>query len=103
VASKAVINARSALNWSTKRTALTQEVLRVLLNCSKLLPWEREVEIVNEIVLRVQYSGYRKKFRYEVVDWALKAYKARKEADQEGERPLHRPKSGGRTNESKKR
>ena len=40
VASKAVINARSALNWNTKRTVLTQEVLRVLLNCSRLLPWE---------------------------------------------------------------
>ena len=39
VASKAVINARSALNWNTKRTVLTQEVLRVLLNCSRLLPW----------------------------------------------------------------
>ena len=30
MASKAVINARSALNWNTKRTVLTQEVLRVL-------------------------------------------------------------------------
>ena len=33
-----------------------------------------------------------KKFRYEVVDSALKAYRTRKKADQEGERPLHRPK-----------
>ena len=45
----------------------------------------------NEIVLRMQYSGYSKKFRYEV-DSALKAYRARKKADQEGERPLHWPK-----------
>ena len=60
-ASKAVINARSALNWNTKRTVLTQEVLRVLLNCSRLLPWERVVENVNEMVLRMQYSGYSRK------------------------------------------
>ena len=40
----------------------------------------------------MQYSGYSRKFRYEVVNSALKAYKARKKADQEGERPLHRPK-----------
>ena len=46
--------ARSALSWSTKRTVLTQEVLRVLLNCSKLLPWERVVENVNEMVLRMR-------------------------------------------------
>ena len=52
--SKAVINARSALSWSTLRTVLTQEVLRVLMNCSKLLPWERVVENVNEMVLRMQ-------------------------------------------------
>ena len=71
---------------------LTQEVLVVLLNGSKLLPWERVVENVNEMVLRMQYSRYSEKFRYEVVDSALKAYRARKKADQEGERPLHRPK-----------
>ena len=40
----------------------------------------------------MRYSGYSKRFRYEVVDSALKAYRARKKADQEGERPLHRPK-----------
>jgi len=95
MASKAGINARSALislSWSTKRTVLTQEVLRVLMNCSKLLPWERVVENVDEMVLRMQYSGYNKKLRYEIFDSALKAYKTRNEADQEGERPSHRPK-----------
>ena len=92
MASKAVINARSALNWNTKRTVLTQEVLRVLLNCSRLLPWERVVKNVNEMVLRMQYSGYSKKFRCDVVDSALKAYRTRKIADQEEERPFHRPK-----------
>ena len=90
--SKAVINARSTLNWNTKRTVLTQEVLRVLLNCSRLLPWERVVENVNEMILRIQHSGYSKKFWHEVVDSALNAYRTRKKADQEGERPLHRPK-----------
>ena len=102
MASKAVINARSAINWNTKRTVLTQKVLRVLLNCSRLLPWERVVENVNEMVLRMQYSGYSKKFRYEVVDSALKTYKTRKKADQEGERPLHRPEvEKGRTRTGK--
>ena len=47
------------------------------------------MENVNEMVLRMQYSGYSKTFRYEVVDSALKAYKTRNE---EGERPLHQPK-----------
>ena len=73
MALKAVINARSALNWSTKRTVLTQKVLRVLLNCSRLLPWERVVENVNAMVLRMQYLRYSKKFRYEVVNLRKKA------------------------------
>lgn len=57
-----------------------------------MLLWEQVVENVNEMVLRMQYSGCSKKFRYEVVDSALKACRAKKKANQEGERPLHRPK-----------
>ena len=38
IASKALINARSAMSASVKRTVLSQAVLRVLLNCSPLLP-----------------------------------------------------------------
>ena len=90
--SKTVINVRSALNQSTKRTVLTQELLRILPICSRLLPWERTVENVNEMVLRTHYSGYSRKFRYEIVDSAFKACRARKKAEQEGERSLHRPK-----------
>ena len=58
VSSKSVINAMPALSWSTKRTVLTQEVLRVLLNCSKHIPWESVTEKVQEMVLRMQYTGY---------------------------------------------
>ena len=67
-----------ALSWNTKKTG----VLRVLLNCSKQLPWERVVENVNEMVLRMQYSGYSEKFRYKVINSALKAYETRKKGDQ---------------------
>lgn len=74
VASSSVINARSALPWSCKRTILTQEVLRILLNCSRELPWEVVVAHVNHMMLRLQYSGYDQKFRKEVVRSALAAY-----------------------------
>ena len=62
VASKCVINARSALSWSCKRTILTQEVLRILLNCSRELPWKTVVGHINHMMLRLQYSGYDQKF-----------------------------------------
>ena len=40
ISSKSVIHPRSALPFQSKRTIMTQEILRVLLNCSALLPWE---------------------------------------------------------------
>ena len=43
IASEALINARSAMSASVKRTVLSQAVLRVLLNCSPILPWARVV------------------------------------------------------------
>ena len=73
VSSKCVINARSAAPWSMKRTVLTQEVLRVLLNCSTDLEWEVKKNHVEMMVARMQFSGYSNKFRSEVVDSAIKA------------------------------
>ena len=40
ITTKAVIHAKSALPMQTKRTVLTQEVLRILLHCSKHVQWE---------------------------------------------------------------
>ena len=34
VATKAVVDARSAMPWIDKRTVITQEILRILLRCS---------------------------------------------------------------------
>ena len=67
VASKSVVNARSAVSWSCKRTVLTQEVLRILLNCSSKLPWDITASDVGDMMLRMLYSGYDQKFRAEVV------------------------------------
>ena len=74
VSSKCVIGARSAIPWNSKRTILTQEVLRILLNCSTDLPWEMVVGHLEQMMARMQYSGYDKKFRIEVLRSALKAY-----------------------------
>ena len=57
VASKAVLNDRSAVPYSMKRTVLTQEALRVLLNCSRELPWERVVFFLNVFMARYSYHG----------------------------------------------
>ena len=40
MATKAVLDSRSAMAWNAKRTILTQEALRIMLNCSRDLPWK---------------------------------------------------------------
>ena len=67
VASKAVINSRSAVPEKMKRTVLTQEVIRVLRNCSTLLPWRDICKHIEEYSKRMQFSGYRETFRAQVV------------------------------------
>ena len=89
ISAKAVVNARSALPVKTKRTIHTQEVVRILRNCSRHLPWSVAREHVEQYVARMQFSGYRKEFRAEVVESALKAYDMMTERDATGEEPLY--------------
>ena len=92
VSSKMTLHAQSAIAPHTKRTILTQEVLRILLHCSKELPWSTTTKHVNEIVKRMQFSGYTKEFRYQVVKSAINAYQKIVEAEKNGERPMYRHK-----------
>ena len=55
VSSKMMLSSCSALPMKVKRTMLTQEVLRVLLNCNPEIPWERTVDHVNNMIKRMQY------------------------------------------------
>ena len=93
ISSAYVINARSALSWRNKRTILTQEVLRILLNCSVELPWQVFVKHVNRMMMRLQYSGYDQKFRTEVVKPALNKYKHILRLDAGGKKPMYRPRT----------
>ena len=71
VSSKAVIDARSAVPWKMKRTVLTQEVIRILRNCSRRLPWIEVCKHVEGFSMRMQFSGYTEMFRAQVVKSAL--------------------------------
>ena len=104
VSSESVVPANSALPWSIKRAVMTQELLRVFLNCSTSLPWQRITEHASNTTLKMQYSGYDKAFRHQVVKSALSAYHTLLEKDRNGERPLHRPREWKkRERERKKR
>ena len=103
VSSKAVVHARSAIPWRDKRTILTQEVLRILRNCSTHLPWETVSAHVSVYTARMQYSGYSQQFRAEVVNSALQAYKEIKDKDVRGEVPMYRGRDWKRVERAKSR
>ena len=92
MATKSVIHANSAIPTSNKRTILTQEVLRIILHCSNYLPWETVTKHINHLMMKMQYSGYDKIFRYQVVKSAINAYVKIREKEELGIRPIHRPK-----------
>ena len=84
VATKAVINAKSALPTESKRTILTQELLRIMTNCSENLQIETREKHMNNFFKRLQYSGFNKEFRYDVVNAANNAYKKIKQKVEKG-------------------
>ena len=89
--SKWMIHAEAALAMQSKRTILTQQLLRVLLNCSEDLPWEHKAEKANKMMMKVQYSGYGQEFRHDIVKSAIKAYNKIVEEEEDGIRPMFRP------------
>ena len=90
MASRMTVHERSAIPANQKRNILTQEVIRILKNCSQELPWEVKVEHLEHLSLRLQYSGYDMKFRREIIDSGIKAYRQMEENDRQGRIPLHR-------------
>ena len=93
VSSKYLIMAKSAMSWGSKRTILTQECLRIILNCSQDLQWKQIAEHLSIFTQRMQLSGYDKQFRYEIVKSAINAFMKMKENEINNIRPIHRPKN----------
>ena len=93
MSTKAVINAKSAIPTQTKRTVLSQEMLRILLHCSEQLPWATVCTHVNKFMKKLQYSGYSQPFRHNVAKSAMKAFETIKEKKASGIRPINRPKT----------
>ena len=89
---KAVIHEKSAISTQTKRTVLSQEILRILLHCCEYLKWEDVCVHINNFLKKMQYSGYSKPFRYNAVNSALNTLKIIKQKKELGIRPINRTK-----------
>ena len=83
--------ATSAQPWGQKRTTLTQELIRRLLNCSKELNCETRRKHLNRFMQLLKNSGYSEAFRAEILRSGLQGYNKIVAADKEGPRPMYRP------------
>ena len=73
-----------------KRTVLTREGIRRLVNCSPDLPEARRNEIMSNYMQKLYNSGYDEKYRLQILKSSINAYKVMVEKDKTGERFLHR-------------
>ena len=91
MAAKKVILSTSAQPWGQKRTTLTQELIRRMLNCSKELNCEAKRKHLDNYMQLLKNSGYSEAFRAEILNAGLKGYNKIVKAEQ-GVRPMYRPK-----------
>ena len=103
MASRMTVHAKTAIPESQKRNIITQEVIRILKNCSRELSWEIKVKHLEQLSLRLQYSGYDMKFRREVIDSGVKAYRKMIENDKQNVIPLYRTREWKRMEEKSER
>ena len=96
VSSKAVINREAALSMSSKRTILTQDCLRILLNCSIHLDKQVSADHLTLYMARMEAAGYDKAFRFQVLRSALNAYAKKLETGNTGAVPLYRKREWNR-------
>ena len=88
-----VILMDSALSFPQKRTILTQECLRRLRNTNVDLGPEIQKKHLDQFMLKLKNSNYNEKFRTQVLDSALKAFKKMQEDDKNGTKPMYRNRS----------
>ena len=102
MASKSILHTKSAHTESCKRSVHTQEVLRRIMNCSKQLDWGGEVApVVTEYMYRMKRAGYKENYRNSILKSALRIYHQKQKDEEEGVRPMFRPKDWKRKERDK--
>ena len=91
--SKTVMHAMSAQSVSCRNSVHTQEILRRLLNSSPMLDWKTCIApVLSSYMARMMHCGYPEKYRRDTLTRALRIYDKMIEEDNNGTRPLYRPK-----------
>ena len=103
VSTKTTIIARSATPMTQKRTILSQELLTIMTHCSPNLPTEVKCNHINHFMKRMQFSGFSKELRFDTYNSAMKAYNILKEKEENGTRPINRPKQWNKVERRKEK
>ena len=93
MACKKIMHAQSAQSGSCKQSVHTQEILRRLLSSSRRLDWDNEVApVISLYMARMMQAGYPEKYRKDTLCRGLRIYDKMVQDDQDGVRPIYRPK-----------
>ena len=103
VSSKSVIQRKAALSLNSKRTVLTQECLRIMMNCHESIGWEKISEHLTYFMARMQAGGYNKSFRFQVLKLAIHAYESKREEERSGRAPMYRAREWRRNERRRER
>ena len=93
MANPLLITARSAMPSRVKRTALTQQALRILKNTSLDVPEKQRIDLLSDFSSRMRASGYSARYRLEIIESAMNAFDKMKKEQEEGGRPINRPRN----------
>ena len=78
VSTRAVININSSHSLQMKKNVMVNEILRILRNCNEFYPWKEVTKHISYFMQRLQFFGYDKKLRYEIIRTALKKHRSKK-------------------------
>lgn len=87
-----VLMANSAMPLKMRRVSLVQEVVRILRNTSKRVEEKEKLYHLSEFSMRLKVSGYDAQFRLNIIKAGMTTYQKQVAREEEGVRPLYRPK-----------
>jgi hypothetical protein len=90
MASRKLVQAKSAFSTGKKRSILLEEGMSRLRNCSPELSWSRKAVFLNRFSSDLINSGHTASFRRTVLNRIVKRYQAELSNHLEGRKPLYR-------------
>ena len=104
VASKQIMNAKSAQSGTCKRNVHVREVVRRMLNTSTKLDWNSFVApCLTDYMKRMQMAGYDERYRKNTLQNGLRIYDKMVKEQEQGVRPINRPRNWNTEERRKKK